>query len=194
MSVRNSTYKNESDTMIKKLYQTQMDISALTFEKNMSTAVLQEKILRMKNAYTQATEMLAQTQLVLQYSLTADASAAATINALIATIDRLESAAATYYAAFIQFSSQIDKQIAKVYGATGDTTVLDQQLNLAKKAIEIQNENAETAYKNALIQQKDILFKAELGVKQAQETLDTLKVGKENQLGLAQNMIKTAKI
>ncbi|MCS6982923.1 MAG: HlyD family efflux transporter periplasmic adaptor subunit [Candidatus Absconditabacterales bacterium] len=87
-----------------------------------------------------------------------------------------------------------ESQIRNLLTPVGSGSLAQQDLEIQKTQFAFQERQAEIAYENSLIAQKDALFKAQTAVKAAQDALDTFLATKEIQLSLARNAIDQANI
>lgn len=87
-----------------------------------------------------------------------------------------------------------ESQIRNLLTPVWSWSLAQQDLEIQKTQFAFQERQAEIAYENSLIAQKDALFKAQTAVKAAQDALDTFLATKEIQLSLARNAIDQANI
>jgi hypothetical protein len=69
-----------------------------------------------------------------------------------------------------------------------------QDLEIQRTQFAFQERQAEIAYENAQIAQRDALFRSETAVKTAQDALDTFLATRASQLNLARNAIDQANV
>jgi len=87
-----------------------------------------------------------------------------------------------------------ENQIRNLLTPVGSWSLAQQDLEIQRTQFAFQERQAEIAYENAQIAQRDALFRAQTAVQTAQDALDTFLATRTSQLSLARNAIDQANV
>jgi len=194
---RNSKTKQDAETALLLLYKDKDEFLKLEYE-NIFNSQLKSQIDYISTIYPKIQNLLWLMQEVLRNSVTSSSLSQTSVDLYVATFNWLETLTTTTFSQFVWYQNQVNALLPNTANSTNDEeqikNLAQQQIEIALKQAESQQNSAQISYDSANINIENNLFNAELNLKSSKLAYDTAKDNLNTQLKLLNNTITQAKI